>query len=524
MNSLMVQVHLPSYMMKRFYKRYEFWGWFILAFGVLFILFFSISPAFGAVLIDNLDDSGYTADNNGVGRCGTNEGSQGNDFMLDGNYSVSDIRVKMRRQASPTDSVGVRLRNGTSSLVNDTLATSSIVDYTNIVAGSYPASSTITFSFDPVVALEADTQYWFEVFRNGTGNDTNYYVTYDSFNDSSYASGTRVIWTHSEGGMGCDQSTFDVANTDPDGDLFFQVLGVATGISGDIDFIQPTNSSTTNNLFGALGVGTWGIDIDLDNPTATTTNYYIIQVIYNATGSSVYFEDSLVFPVLTSSYPISGGYWIEKTANLSNGEWLATAKLWNIDDPEEYFSWRPPLVAPSLSLIADDSISFTIIDSDVEFGLGTSTIIFALIDCPDSDKFFSSTTLSGWVCGIENAFKNSVNSGANAVIGTFNVLGNLLLKIFPLSIYKHLNMDFNSVVATSAPAIVLSGDDIFGGRSFTILDEDIVNDAIGNVGFDYKSFLDKFFYAMTGLIIIYQSAKIVGQLRQENNNNYNNNA
>lgn len=348
-----------------FNKNNEFWIWAIVALGVVCLFLFSISPVFGATIIDNLSDSGWTADNRSVGRCGTNAGGQGQSFQLDAPYSVDTISVKLRRQNNPGPTIGMRLRTATSSGI---IATSTTFAKEGVIQASYPASTTIPFTFSPAVPLEAETTYFFELFFNGTGDDTNNYSNYNSYNQSSYADGAGYIVNHSSG-VSCDLTTMDQWTT-YGGDVFFKIEGEETP-QDFIDITSPENATTTSDF------GWWGVDYGFGGgilPGEGAPDTGIVEIRYGTSSSSLTYSDSQnVFA------------WLNSSALIPKGTAL------NI--PDTYYAQAYLYTSSSVQVATSSMISFDIEAAGGDFGLpdSTSTISEALITCdPDSGLFASS--------------------------------------------------------------------------------------------------------------------------------------
>lgn len=343
----------------------EFLIWFLVALCIAFLFFFSTNSALGAVIIDNLSDSGWTADNRSVGRCGTNEGGEGQSFQLDAPYSVDTISVKLRRNNNPGPTIGMRLRTATSSEI---IATSTTFAKEGIIQASYPASTTIPFTFSPAVSLEAETTYFFELFFNGTGDDINFYSNYNSYNQSSYADGIGYAISHSAGSS-CDLTTMDRWST-YGGDVFFKIEGEETP-QDFISITSPENATTTSDF------GWWEIDYGFGGgilPGEGAPDTGIIEIKYGISTSSLTYSDSQnVFA------------WLNSSALIPKGTAL------NI--PDTYYAQAYLYTSSSVQVATSSMISFDIEAEGGDFGLpdSTSTISEALITCDPNSGFFASS-------------------------------------------------------------------------------------------------------------------------------------
>jgi hypothetical protein len=212
---------------------------------------------------------------------------------------------------------------------------------------TFPATSTAIFTFSTPATLSPGN-YLFEVvpaFYNA--GFPIYHGAFAGTNGSTYPDGT--LSTLFSAGGNCPSGSW----SDTTKDAWFLIEdNNLTPPTGQISFFKPTNGSTTDDLFGALGVGTWGVNVNINGDnSATSSTFFHLNVQYHKVGSLVMAVDNLDFPVLPGHFPFTSSVFITKKTSLTLGDWTATARLfWNTGTAE----------APNYQLLASDTITFTI--------------------------------------------------------------------------------------------------------------------------------------------------------------------
>ncbi|PKN85906.1 MAG: hypothetical protein CVU46_09485 [Chloroflexi bacterium HGW-Chloroflexi-8] len=123
-------------------------------------------------------------------------------------WLAASLRIRMKREGSPTDNVVV-------SLYSDSFGVGTL-----LASGSLPGTTIsenlnwVEISLNAMVFLDPATTYWIVVERDGAIDSKNYYKV-DANEDLSYTSGVMKIWN---GAAWVDRV--------PDADMLFQVGGV----------------------------------------------------------------------------------------------------------------------------------------------------------------------------------------------------------------------------------------------------------------------------------------------------------
>lgn len=137
-------------------------------------------------------------------------------------WDANVIRLRMKKEGSPTDNVTVQLRSDSSGAPGAVLASASM-------AGANVSENLNWHEFElsTRVSLSASTTYWISIERSGSLDASNYYKV-DGNEDLGYTRGVFKIWT---GSAWVDRS--------PDADMLFAVSGV-TETSLQIETIADT--------------------------------------------------------------------------------------------------------------------------------------------------------------------------------------------------------------------------------------------------------------------------------------------
>ena len=145
-------------------------------------------------------------------------------FQLAGavSWAANVIRVRMKKEEAPVDTLTLRLRSDSAGAPGATLATATM--------NGADVSENLNwheFTLSARVALAASTTYWISLERSGAADAVNYYKV-DGNEDLGYTRGVFRIWNGSAW----------VARS-PDADMLFAVSGVAE-TSGQVDEIAVT--------------------------------------------------------------------------------------------------------------------------------------------------------------------------------------------------------------------------------------------------------------------------------------------
>lgn len=166
-------------------------------------------------------------------------------------------------------------------------------------------------------------------------------------------------------------------------------------------------------------------------------------------------------------------------------------------------------------IISSQELTFTVYryttDTELE-----ETDLFILEECV-SGGIFSSSSLDSIFCNIRNGVRTIGNVLNNSIKASFNWIVNAFLNIFPINIFSHVNNAFiiTRANATSSIPIVFGGNGTFGGRYYTILDNDTLNNESAKFGFDYRSLLDKIMYLVVGGLMIFQTILVIQHLKKD---------
>lgn len=129
-------------------------------------------------------------------------------------------------------------------------------------------------------------------------------------------------------------------------------------------------------------------------------------------------------------------------------------------------------------------------------------------------NFFSDTPIKNIGCMIRNAFLDFMDSLGNLVNKTMdaglNKLVTLIRKVFPFREISAMNDIINDVQeATSTFSVTLSGNGLWGGHSFSIINASSSSWIEERMGFDYRDLIGKILYALTLVIVILTTIKIL---------------
>lgn len=150
---------------------------------------------------------------------------------------------------------------------------------------------------------------------------------------------------------------------------------------------------------------------------------------------------------------------------------------------------------------------------------------FDLDDCSVYEgNFFSSSTIGGISCVVNNFWKNSANTIIDWYYKAVSTAGDIFVSTFPINIFYNINKNFQDAIdnATSSKTIILNeGNDtnLFGGHSVTLITSSTMDTVSQNIGFDYKTIMDYIIYALTGGLMIFTSIKVIGGFRHNQRTN-----
>lgn len=284
----------------------------------------------------------------------------------------------------------------------------------------------------------------------------------------------------SSGSTSTDMSwTLGVSHNSAMAGVAFTSLVPAT----EIILTRPADNSTTTNPIPPFQF--WAGTYDLD---ATTTDSGIIEIQFcYQTGGCLANLINRQFTFFDTSSTLN--WFMPLDGVLSNGEWTATAILYDSND----------------NIMASSTpITFNITGGGVQTG-----IIYE--DCSAyQGGLFSSSTLGGIFCNVNNSVKKTTDFFlslpsvvATGISDTANGLVSTIRNTFPISLFSALNDDFQLAQATTtAISISLGGNGTFGGHTFIIANSssgDVIKD---NTGFDLREFERKMIWGILGIIMV----------------------
>ncbi len=210
----------------------------------------------------------YPDSGEGVQALGQNSGNQGlaQSFQLAGTleWSTVAVRVKVRKQGSPTDNLRLDLCSDSSGDPGTSLA------YSEVAGTGLPTDyNWLEFDLSARVPLSQATTYWLKLTRSGSTDSDNYYMI-DVNQELGYTDGVLRIY---------DGSDWDPR--DPDADLMFEVLGEMETteqlelMANEAQFIGDIEVLTDSGMYGCpYRDGSYTILSDMtDLIKAGTSNY-----------------------------------------------------------------------------------------------------------------------------------------------------------------------------------------------------------------------------------------------------------
>ncbi len=264
-----------------------------------------------------------------------------------------------------------------------------------------------------------------------------------------------------------------------------------------IEITYPTASSSPPLLFPTYKVN-WTSGT---STSATSGDYYFINIYVSATSS----------PLADPGKILDGSLLVDDSLSHTNLEiprdylthptqmWYAQAEL-RYKPVNETLSQQvavSPVVGFSQSAGGATGYWGTVPNVTT----GTLPFIQAISSCSTGETPASST----WEivsCNVSNFFYSLWNSIVNFVVNIMNTLKNLILGIFPVNVFTHLNSDIlaaqNAPERYSAPVMDLQ----FGSYNLVFLSSSTIDQAKTKIGFDFRQFFDYLMYALTGVLMI----------------------
>jgi hypothetical protein len=437
-------------------------------------------------------------------------------------HTVCTVESRVSKSGSPTDGLQFDLLLGgvTSTLIRS----SSIVSSTQITSAGRKI-----FTFSPCVSLIKDNYYTFKLHRTGSEQ------TFDYFNGeytNSNEVGTGVVVKYSPGN----------SYTYPGGDLDLKIMGdVVSSI-----YVSPPDNATSTADFQAFEAQ-YTMNAPDSYPTGTT---WLISVCYGKTQATVntcfdsgsYTPDTDLANGISrdflSAYQPSWQHLDFKPQSSQTG--LLVEKKKALDIGSTYY------VKGMLGVLDVTGSNFTeLIKGDaISFYVATGTVITNVQDVQTAnlqpiDGYATGTVtgkglkmgfvldtceplgfdnLSAIGCYINNGIKQTMNTIFDGLNNTVTTAGTFLKQIFPLNIFSHIASDFETAShsnTTSTQSIVFASTNpkLFGGHSFTLLSSSIVAGETAKGSFDLRGLISKILYGLTGVLLVYESIKIISHIK-----------